>query len=104
MTTVEIQEMSEEELHRTLDSSRQELFNLRFQIATRKIKNHQRIPAVKRDIARMMTILRERELMVQYGGADVSEMAAPTRTSYKPEATAQRGGLLGRLGRGRGKK
>ena len=104
MKIEEINEMSEEDLHRTLDESRQELFNLRFQIATRKIKNHQRIPAVKRDIARMMTALRERELMVIYGGADAAEMAAPTRTSYKPEAVAQRGGILGRIGRSRSKK
>lgn len=100
MTAEEIKEMSEDDLHRSLDESRQELFNLRFQIATRKIKNHQRIPAVKRDIARMMTALRERELMVIYGGADAEEMAAPARTSYRPEAPAgKRGGILGRLGR-----
>src|SRR4029078_13192468 len=103
MNTDEIREMSVHELHRSLDESRQELFNLRFQLATRKTKNHQRIPVVKREIARIMTVLRERELMVQYGGADVEEMTAPTRTAYKPEkggTGARRGGILGRLGRG----
>jgi large subunit ribosomal protein L29 len=102
MTTEEIREMSEDDLHRSLEESRQELFNLRFQIATRKIKNHQRIPAVKRDIARIMTTLRERELMVMYGGADAEEMAVPTATSYKPERAGRRSssGILGRFGRG----
>jgi large subunit ribosomal protein L29 len=101
MKTEEINEMSEDELHRTLDESRQELFNLRFQIATRKIKNHQRIPAVKRDIARIMTALRERELMVQFGGADAEAMAAPAPSAYKPEKSGRRGGILGRIGRGK---
>ena len=101
MKTEEINEMSEDELHRTLDESRQELFNLRFQIATRKIKNHQRIPAVKRDIARIMTALRERELMVQFGGADAEVMAAPAPSAYKPEKSGRRGGILGRIGRGK---
>jgi large subunit ribosomal protein L29 len=101
MKTEEISEMSEDELHRVLEENRQELFNLRFQIATRKIKNHQRIPAVKRDIARIMTALRERELMVLYGGADAEALASPTPSTYKPEKSARRGGILGRIGRGK---
>ena len=101
MTTEEISEMSEDELHRVLEESRQELFNLRFQIATRKIKNHQRIPAVKRDIARVMTALRERELMVIYGGADAETLVAPTTSSSRPEKSVRRSGILGRIGRGK---
>jgi large subunit ribosomal protein L29 len=98
MKPEEIREMSVAVLRRSLEESRQELFNLRFQIATRKIKNHQRIPAVKRDIARIMTALRERELMAMYGGMELED-AAETTTVAAGE-TPRRRGLLGRLGRG----
>jgi large subunit ribosomal protein L29 len=98
MKAEEIHGMTETQLRSALEDARQELFNLRFQIATRKIKNHQRIPQVKKDIARIMTALRERELMQQYAGiegeeAGVASTAAPTAT--------ERRSLLGRLGRGR---
>jgi large subunit ribosomal protein L29 len=71
MKAEEMHNLSDAQLLEDLDKARKELFNLRFQIATRKLKNHQRIPAVKRDIARMMTVMRERELMRAYGGVDV---------------------------------
>lgn len=99
MKAEEIREMSETQLRLALEDNRQELFNLRFQIAARKIKNHQRIPAVKRDIARIMTALRERDLMREFAGVDVeSEIveAAPAK-----QETTRRGGLLGRLRGGR---
>jgi large subunit ribosomal protein L29 len=70
MKLEEAREMSDKDLQLRIDESRQELFNLRFQVATRKIKNHQRIPEVKKDIARMTTLLRERELMRRFGGED----------------------------------
>jgi large subunit ribosomal protein L29 len=98
MKAEEIHGMSEAQLKRALEDNRQELFNLRFQIATRKIKNHQRIPEVKKDIARIMTALRERELMREFTGVDVEGdlvEVAPTAQQTK------RGGLLGRLRGGR---
>ncbi len=98
MKTEEIHGMSDAELHRRLEESRQELFNLRFQIAMRKTKNHQRIPAVKKDIARMMTALRERELMDMYGGIDVELVPHEEAVPAGPEQ-GRRGNLLGRLGR-----
>ena len=100
MKAEEIHAMSESQLRSALEDARQELFNLRFQIATRKIKNHQRIPQVKKDIARIMTALRERELMEQYAGVGADEIVAAA-----PAATASTGrrGLLGRLARGRNK-
>jgi large subunit ribosomal protein L29 len=99
MKNEEIRAMSERQLQQVLEENRQELFNLRFQIATRKIKNHQRIPVVKRDIARIMTALRERELMHEFAGVE-AEPEVETTTATKE--TARRGrGLLGRLGGGR---
>jgi len=57
----EIRELSTEELRKQLEESHRELFNLRFRLATRQLANHRELPKVKRTIARMDTILRERE-------------------------------------------
>jgi len=51
-----------QELGRRLDDLYQELFNLRFQWSTRQLNNFQRMTQVKRDIARIKTIMRELEL------------------------------------------
>jgi large subunit ribosomal protein L29 len=58
----EIRALSNEELLTRLEEAHEELFNLRFRVATRQLENHREIPRVKRRIARMKTILREREL------------------------------------------
>ena len=58
----EIRAMSSEELVRKLDDLKEELFTLRFQMATAQLENPMRIREVRRDIARVKTILREREL------------------------------------------
>jgi large subunit ribosomal protein L29 len=84
MKVEEMQSMSDAQLRQKLEEDREELFNLRFQIETRKTKNHQRIPAVKRDIARTLTVLRERELMRQYGGEDVE-----LEVDQQPDGTRQ---------------
>jgi large subunit ribosomal protein L29 len=62
MRPEEIRAMSSEELVRKLDDLKEELFNLRFQMATAQLDNPMRIREVRRDIARVKTILREREL------------------------------------------
>jgi large subunit ribosomal protein L29 len=98
MKAEEIQGMSEAQLQIALEENRQELFNLRFQIATRKIKNHQRIPQVKKDIARIMTALRERELMREFAGVDLDSELVETAPAKQE---TRRGGLLGRLRGGR---
>jgi large subunit ribosomal protein L29 len=58
----EVRSLSDEELSAKLKEAREELFNLRFRLATRQLGNHREIPAVKKRIAQMETILREREL------------------------------------------
>ena len=58
----EVRGMATAEIKRRLDDTYQELFNLRFQFATGQLKNVNRLSEVKHDIARMKTILREREL------------------------------------------
>ena len=54
--------MSSEELQTKLTELKEELFNLRFQLAVNQLENSSRIGAVKKDIARVSTILRQREL------------------------------------------
>lgn len=101
MNAEEVRDMTSAQLLQELEESRKELFNIRRDLALRKFKNHQRLPAVKKDIARIMTVLRERELMAQYGGVDVEELVGvggPTRTEEVPRR--KNTGLLGRLRRG----
>ena len=61
----EVRALSNEELWKKLEEAHQELFNLRFRLATRQLANHREIPKVKKKIARIKTILRERELSVR---------------------------------------
>ena len=58
----EIREADETELENRLAEAKQELFNLRFQIVTGQLDNSARLQAVRRDIARILTILREKEI------------------------------------------
>lgn len=62
MTSKEIRELSTEEQQTKLKDLKEELFNLRFQLAINQLENPTRIKAVKKDIARISTILREDEL------------------------------------------
>ena len=62
MKASEISEMSVEELQTKLTELKEALFNLRFQLAVNQLENSSRIGAVKKDIARVSTILRQREL------------------------------------------
>lgn len=62
MKIEEVRALSDAELDKHLEESLQELFNLRFRLATKQLVNHREIPRVKRQIARLKTIMREREL------------------------------------------
>lgn len=62
MKATEIRSMSNEELNNKLKDLKAELFNLRFQLAINQLENPMRISAVKKDIARVKTILRENEI------------------------------------------
>ncbi len=61
----ELDAMEDSRLVEELRKAKEELFNLRFQSATGQLENHGRLKAVKRDIARIYTILRERELGIR---------------------------------------
>jgi len=61
----EIRALSDEDLPTSLEEAHEELFNLRFRLATRQLVNHCEIPKTKKKIARMETVLRERELGIR---------------------------------------
>lgn len=61
----ELDGMDDEKLVAELKKAKEELFNLRFQSATGQLESHGRLKAVRRDIARIYTILRERELGIR---------------------------------------
>ena len=58
----ELRELPDEELLARIDAAKEELFNLRFQLATGQLDNPSRLKQVRHDLARVATVLREREL------------------------------------------
>ncbi len=62
MKMTEIRELSDEQLAQKLEDGRAELFNLRFQMATSQLDNTARVTNVKRDIARIQTEMRARQI------------------------------------------
>ncbi len=62
MRIQEVRVLSSEELKKQLDEAYRELFNLRFRLATKQLVNYQEIRNVRKRIARIKTIIREREL------------------------------------------
>jgi large subunit ribosomal protein L29 len=60
--TAELRELNDTELEHRLGEAKEELFNLRFQNATGQLDNIARIPQVRREVARIETLLREREI------------------------------------------
>lgn len=67
MKVKEVRDLSTAELHKKVDELKDELFNLRFQMATGQLDNQARIRVVRRAIARVKTVLRERELGLSEG-------------------------------------
>ncbi|MGH3865943.1 MAG: 50S ribosomal protein L29 [Pseudonocardiaceae bacterium] len=74
----ELRELTDDELVLRLRESKEELFNLRFQMATGQMDNNRRLRLVRRDIARIYTVMHERELglSVSPGAVAGSEGAA----------------------------
>src|SRR4029450_5591172 len=67
LTTANLRGFDDERLVEELRKAKEELFNLRFQSATGQLESHGRLRAVKKDIARIYTIMRERELGITSG-------------------------------------
>ena len=79
----ELDELNATDLEAKLREAKEELFNLRFQAATGQLESHGRIRAVKRDIARLYTVIRERELGIRATPAPVE---APAKKASKSKA------------------
>lgn len=69
MKSKELRTLSDEELAAKLEEGRAELFNLRFQMATSQLDNTARVTTVKRDIARVQTEMRARQIAAQNSAA-----------------------------------
>ena len=83
LASVELDTFENERLFDELKKAKEELFNLRFQSATGQLESHGRIRAVKRDIARIYTVIRERELGIR---ATPVAVEAPAKTTRKKKA------------------
>jgi large subunit ribosomal protein L29 len=81
-TAVDLRSTGDEELVSRLREAKQELFNLRFQVATGQLDNNRRLQTVRRDIARIYTVMRERELGITYEviAEDTEASSAGTET------------------------
>ena len=71
--TAQLRISTEEELHAKLTEAKEELFNLRFQGATGQLESHGRLRAVRKEIARIYTVKRERELGIVSVAEEVDE-------------------------------
>ena len=89
LAPVELDTFEDERLVDELKKAKEELFNLRFQSATGQLESHGRLRAVKRDISRIYTIIRERELGIRATPAPVAVAPkAEKKSKAKKDATA----------------
>ena len=89
-TAAEISEYDTEELERQLGETRRELFNLRFQLATGQLDNYSRLNAAKRNVARVLTVLRDREIALAEGrDAGPVFLERPVRPARRRAQTAE---------------
>ncbi|MBA8816891.1 large subunit ribosomal protein L29 [Microbacterium halimionae] len=79
----ELDTFEDQRLVEELRKAKEELFNLRFQSATGQLESHGRIRAVKRDIARLYTVIRERELGIRATPAPVAATSKAKKTKAK---------------------
>ncbi|MFE1645892.1 50S ribosomal protein L29 [Microbacterium sp. P01] len=79
----ELDTFEDQRLVEELRKAKEELFNLRFQSATGQLESHGRIRAVKRDIARLYTVIRERELGIRATPAPVEVATKAKKTKAK---------------------
>jgi large subunit ribosomal protein L29 len=93
-TAHELDDLNNVDLEGKLREAKEELFNLRFQAATGQLESHGRLRAVKRDIARIYTVIRERELGIRATPvadevpAKAAKKAAPKKSEGAPAPEA----------------
>jgi len=74
-TAADLRELTDEELVLRVREAKEELFNLRFQMATGQLDNNQRLRTVRHDIARVYTVMRERELGLSSAPQEMGEVS-----------------------------
>ncbi len=85
MKVAELRVLEEDELNGRLRTARRELYELRFKHAVGQLENWSQIAKVRHDIARLMTVLTERELGIEVVTEAPDEIPAPAKKSSKPE-------------------
>lgn len=80
MRSSEVRDLDTEDLHVRIAELKEELFNLRFQLATGQLDNHRRIRQVRRDVARIRTVLRERDYLAAAAATEAAPAAAPAES------------------------
>jgi large subunit ribosomal protein L29 len=88
LAPVELDTYEDDRLVDELKKAKEELFNLRFQSATGQLESHGRLRAVKRDIARIYTVIRERELGIRATPVAVEAPAKPAKAAKKKTTKA----------------
>jgi large subunit ribosomal protein L29 len=89
LTPIELDTFEDERLLDELRKAKEELFNLRFQSATGQLESHGRLRAVKRDIARIYTIIRERELGIRATPAPIEAAPKAKRSTKKTDTVSE---------------
>jgi large subunit ribosomal protein L29 len=74
-TAADLRELTDEELVLRVREAKEELFNLRFQMATGQLDNNRRLRTVRHDIARIYTVMRERELGLSAAPSEIGEVS-----------------------------
>ena len=87
LAPIELDTFEDDRLVEELRKAKEELFNLRFQSATGQLDNHGRLRAVKRDIARIYTVIRERELGIRATPAPVEVAPKAAKATKAPKKT-----------------
>jgi large subunit ribosomal protein L29 len=73
MIAQELRELPDDELRQKLADGKEELFNLRFQVVTGQLDNPRRLREVRRDIARVLTVMKEREIAAELAPVGATE-------------------------------
>jgi large subunit ribosomal protein L29 len=87
LAPIELDTFEDDRLVDELKKAKEELFNLRFQSATGQLESHGRLRAVKRDIARIYTVIRERELGIRATPAPVEAPVKAAKAKAAPKTT-----------------
>jgi large subunit ribosomal protein L29 len=85
--TVELRELPDDELYVRIESAKEELFNLRFQLATGQLDNTARLKELRHDVARLATVLREREIELELDTIAAAQVAASDEAMDEEDAS-----------------